>query len=714
MKKHYLILLIALMTSLATVGQCRLDAYNQNVLAHHKAASTGAIRLKNKVTETDKALAIIKIDEDADSEELQRKGVEIIRQRDGLAVVSLPVDSVMSITQTAGLSGFSFPRSVSARLDKAHPTTGVDMVQAGTDLPQDYDGSGVVVGVVDIGFDPNHIAFYNKTATENRVKRLFVVSGANGRETVKTYDTAAAIAKYTTDEKTESHGTHVAGIAVGGYSDETIKFIGVAPGADITLAPLKSTTDAAIILGIESIIDYAKAQGKPVVINMSLGANIGPHDGSTLSDEYLSKLGAQVPICISAGNEGDLAIVAKKAFTASDDTLQVLSESCNFDGDQYGTVEFWSNSDKPFSIKPVVYNINTEKVVHEFDAIATATKSLDLKQAAYFTGHIVAYSEVDQRNKRYNALFDFNISKIDDDNYAVGFIITGEDGQSIEAYADGYDSQFIRNESGWKEALTTNGTINSMACAGNLITVGVYSSRDREQRLDGSSESVRGKINDIAEWSSYGTLFDGRNLPHVCAPGHSLISSYSTPYIKTQTLNVANFKAVVAKVKANNRYHFWDSMSGTSMSSPYVAGVVALWLQANPMLKYNDIVEVINASSIKDDFVAAGNAVQWGAGKINAYNGLKKILTDKNQGGVMRLTAAEGLLVKTMGVRTYEVFVPAAEQFTLTVSDITGKVVESRRVDGNTATLNMSGRHGIYIVNVKGYNINATQKIAVK
>lgn len=709
MKKHLLLAFVALLASGAATAQCRLDAYSQSVLTKYRTA--GSLRVKSTVAEGGRALAIIKIDNDGVKEDLEKKGVVIIRQRDDLAVVSVPMDSVTSVTQTKGMRGFSFSRSVSARLDKAHATTGVDKVQAGTDLPQAYDGTGVVVGIVDQNIDPNHIAFYDKTATENRVKRLFVVSGSSGRESVKTYDTASAISGYTTDDNSDTHGTHVGGIAAGACTDESISFIGVAPNADINFAPLKTATDAGIILAIESIIDYAASQNQPVVINLSLGENSGPHDGSTLSDEYYSKLGAQVPICVAAGNEGDLVIVAKKTLTSADNTLKVLSESYDDYGDQYGTVEFWSNDKTPFTVQPVIYNLITGKVVYEFDEM-TGTSSKTLSNKSYISGYVTAVTEVDERNNRYNAYFDFNLTSISKNRYAIGFIVTGVEGQSIEAYADGYYTLF-KSSTGWKDNLTANGTINSMACAQNMIAVGAYSTRNKEPYLDGTSYTVSSaKVNDIAYFSSYGTLVDGRNLPHVCAPGHSVISAYSTPYIKSQSSNLANYKRAAGKVYANGRYNFWSGMSGTSMATPYVTGVIALWLQANPKLTFSDIVEIINATSTKDSYVNQGDAVQWGAGKINAYDGLKKVLNDLSS--VDRLSASKSVLVKTTGMNTYEVFA-ATERFTMSVYDITGKLVESRRVDGNTASLDLSARQkGIYVVRIAADNINTTQKIAVK
>lgn len=96
----------------------------------------------------------------------------------------------------------------------------------------------------------------------------------------------------------------MAGIIGGSYTSSNVTFEGVAPGADFAMVGLKSSTDTDILLSIETLIDYAKANGKPLVINISLGSNDGPHDGSSVNDQYYAKLGKEAFICIAAGNEG--------------------------------------------------------------------------------------------------------------------------------------------------------------------------------------------------------------------------------------------------------------------------------------------------------------------------------------------------------------------------------------------------------------------------
>ena len=67
-------------------------------------------------------------------------------------------------------------------------------------------------------------------------------------------------------------------------------------------------------------------------------------------------------------------------------------------------------------------------------------------------------------------------------------------------------------------------------------------------------------------------------------------------------------------------------LSGTSMSSPVVTGVVALWLQADPTLTPDRIKEVMAATSKHPDPNLTYPNNIYGRGEIDAYAGLLKIL----------------------------------------------------------------------------------------
>ena len=60
------------------------------------------------------------------------------------------------------------------------------------------------------------------------------------------------------------------------------------------------------------------------------------------------------------------------------------------------------------------------------------------------------------------------------------------------------------------------------------------------------------------------------------------------------------------------------------MACPTAAGIIALWLQANPQLTLADVKDILANSCDNDEFTAK-NPIRWGYGKINAMKGLEYI-----------------------------------------------------------------------------------------
>ena len=143
-------------------------------------------------------------------------------------------------------------------------------------------------------------------------------------------------------------------------------------------------------------------------------------------------------------------------------------------------------------------------------------------------------------------------------------------------------------------------------------------------------------MGEISDYSSFGQGENGVKVPTVIAPGHDLLAGYNLydgSHFKNGELNdspISNYN-IVKKVTSNGRNSWWAYEGGTSMACPHVAGIVALWLQADPTLTANKVKEIMKETSVKDDFVTdatkipSGNIIQSGMGKIDALAGLKKI-----------------------------------------------------------------------------------------
>ena len=108
------------------------------------------------------------------------------------------------------------------------------------------------------------------------------------------------------------HGTHIAGIAASS-GQATGNYTGVAPEASIIFVKSGNQVcngsswtfdDANILDGINYIIKKSRQLGRRAVINLSLGGNIGGHDGTDPLEQALDAFVRDgTPIVVAAGNE---------------------------------------------------------------------------------------------------------------------------------------------------------------------------------------------------------------------------------------------------------------------------------------------------------------------------------------------------------------------------------------------------------------------------
>lgn len=666
---------------------------------------------------------LVKMNDGVNAAELSDKGFNVEAQRGEFAVVSLPVSRIMDLNDVADVKSMSYGRKVKLRLTEANKQTGVDEVHSGVgDDKTPYTGKGVIIGDIDMGFELNHLMFLDKDG-----KSRFKYYTANNM----VYNTPEKIAAYTTDSRSDTHATHVMGIAGGNYESENYSISGVATEADLAGASIVGY-DTEIIKAIENFVAYAKEQNKPLVINMSLGDNCGPHDDSDAMSQYINKVidDKAAVICMASGNEGNYPIVQRKTFESTTDEMRAnLFCVHQYYGYSYEMPSVYFKSEKPFSFSLVIYDNLSKKIIKQFDPITGPTiktyQSSGLKAdpdySQYFTGTLrISADNVKDKDYYYLQIASQSFQR-KNTNVTIGYIVTGDEGQSVVAYAD--DATYLVDsftaslygapDYTSAKDVTFDGTVSNMASGTKAIIVGSYNSRDKGKYSNNQQYSLYGQgetnvLGDVSTFTSWGTI-DGVSLPDISAPGCLVESAINTYYQQSQR------EAYTKGVYKNGKTYYWSIEAGTSMATPYMSGVAALWLEADPTLSNDDIKKIAKETAISDDFVKNTKyPLQFGAGKIDAYNGLKYVL-DHKATALKTVDADKDMMFRQTGDNTYEAYVAGETAITVRLFDMSGSLVKESRSAGNTTRFSVAGMpKGIYAVELCGAKTSHKIKVVVK
>ena len=720
-------------------GKKMLTGLNHNSLQLQKAAANKEQR----------AFALVKLAPGYGTDELEQAGATVIRSRHGFAFIQAPIDQMERVASLKSVGRFELSSQLKTAMKDARAASGVDLIHQGTGLNQAYTGKGVICAIMDNGIDPNHINFLDENG-QSRVKYFSnFVEGSKNVELGFYANTPETIREVTTNDATTVHGTHTLGTMAGGYRGpitfvqknaegkaETVTannpYYGVAYGADIA-ATSGVLYDAVIATGIDDLLNYIEYEKKPAVFNLSIVKSTGPHDGTSLLCQFLDTCAVMdnAIFCIASGNDGDLPLTTHKTLTAQDNELKSFLE-----GDIYGTeggdiymrtgqTSIYSDSNEPFEIEVVLYNkkrgvaATTMTLLVDESTIGTGqywVSSSYYQQddndiiepilGKYMSGYVGIGIQYDKTSGRFMALIACqlinNPETNGDGNYAIGFIARGKEGQRLDAYCDNTGTWLSDNGiKGWDNYMG-NGTISDFATGHHTISVGSYNTATSWYALNGT-EYHHGdfdlKTGEMSPFSSYGTLIDGRNLPDVVAPGALIVSS-ANHYFEQAGYTIPS--DLLARAD-NDRQDFFTVQAGTSMSSPLVAGAVALWLEADPTLTAEEVKEIIHLTAKQDAYTEAADVAQAGAGKFDAYEGLKEVLR-RSSTGIRHTTAFDSrLIVKGLGSRHLQLLLAGEKELKVKVLNMGGQTIISQQTQGDETTLDLNRLgHGTYLIEVNG------------
>ena len=565
---------------------------------------------------------------------------------DNIYILSIPLDQLAGLSNEKNVLRIEAGNGNRIQMDTTAILVNALPVYSGQDLPQTYTGKGVVVGIQDIGFDLTHPTFYSTNMKDYRIKALW---DQLSKDTIGStlpvgcdYRDASNLLQigHSLDGFTQTHGTHTAGIAAGsGLEGNNIvsPYRGIAYDADIVLVANATGNNIDLIdkkdyykytyatdaLGFKYIFDYADSQGKPCVINFSEGGHQDFHGYDQLYYEMLDKMtGPGHIIVASAGNDADwINYVHKpKGIPNIESLLWGNRESAYFT----------TKTDKPFVFRmKVAANTSTAQIVEiPMEQVLACKDSLLIDSIKIdkqmYKWRILAYPS------SYNStdvIYDIRLESNPNLGYDIPVSI---ELASSEATIDLYRIRgFLppRDQNPMLKMGDNSYSINSPSSAPSVISVGATAYR-------------RGFLNYLGEWKEYdkgtdgrrtsfsgvGPTIDGRIKPDVMAPGQNIISAYSSYFIMNPKNAGAPLASDVRHFQYNGRTYAWNANGGTSMSSPVVAGTIALWLQAYPRLTPQDCLEVFRKTCTQYDTSLSYPNNWYGYGEINIYAGLKEVL----------------------------------------------------------------------------------------
>ena len=225
----------------------------------------------------------------ADLEEL---GVDILANLgDGLLTTYIPIDMIEEVAAIEGVILVEVGELMQEETNLSRQASNVDdLLTLSQDaqlagLQQIYDGKDVILAIMDSGIDFQHIAFKDKNGN-SRIKGAYCYNGSS-----VTANWTGSGSLPTTDSSDSDHGTHTSSIAGGSsvivngtnitVTDDhaNATYGGMAPGADLYLGGFSGLNNVHMATAYQQAIDYANAQGKPLVVSNSWSTTTGPRDG---------------------------------------------------------------------------------------------------------------------------------------------------------------------------------------------------------------------------------------------------------------------------------------------------------------------------------------------------------------------------------------------------------------------------------------------------
>lgn len=510
----------------------------------------------------------------------------------------------------------------------------VDQVHNGLGLSSPYKGKDVIIGFVDTGIETAHPDFKDENG-KTRILRIWDQS-LNTGGTPSSYgygivwDSTQINAGIVTGNDDGGHGSTVAGAAAGngnstGYNQ------GVAPLADIIMVKSDFSLPnwhMTVADACEYIFKVADSLGKQAVVNLSVGDYLGSHDGtdpaSAKIDSLLDAKNGRIVVA-ACGNAGSLGNFHCQGTPTSDTTFIWLE---NNPSSAFGANKIFFDlySDIPdatysYSFKAVnPANNHTVSASLAFRPILGSVGVPIYDTLRNANGDRIAtieiYTEQEQNNLHLQILF----TNVDSINYYYGFYTVGSGKYDLWS-GTGLGFNTI------VETLPTVATFPTIAnyqhpdkkqtiisnwiCSPKVVSVGNTRNRSKFKNKAGGYYIPTGTtaVGELSANSSKGPTRHNLLKPDITASGDVTLSPGPIWFL-TDPNNYSKIDT--------GGWH--GGNGGTSMASPVVAGIAALYLERCEKGNNLSFLDLIRTHSTPNAYTGTLPNNAYGYGVINAFN----------------------------------------------------------------------------------------------
>ncbi|MCC6372216.1 MAG: S8 family peptidase [Bacteroidia bacterium] len=487
-------------------------------------------------------------------------------------------------------------------------------------LNQAYNGEGVLMGIIDTGTDFAHPDFKDSLGN-TRIKFIWDQAKTTGSTKPQPFNYGIEWTHNQinnnqcthTDVAYYGHGTHVSGIAAGnGRANGRNE--GVASKSDMVVVALDfNRAGPTIADAVNYILGKATTLGKPCVINVSLGDYYGSHDGTDLEAGLIDNLIKNIPgrtLVAAAGNAGHVKFHVKTVVQNPDTLFTWMTGT--------GNLAYWCYADTQ-QIRQVKMSVGANRTnlsnigrtgFKSFNYGLTGVKTDTLKNSTNKRIGLVKTSASINTKGIYELYLEI---KPDSSNLLWRIETTGNGRH--HAWNFDFVSTGLPTTTQYPPMVnyvmpdSMYTMVSSFQCSEEVITVAnycnLYSYKDVNNTLHLSG--LNG--GELAGTSSRGPTRDERIKPDVAATGHFVYSA-----MPLSLLSIYNNSQPT--IVGQGGMHVLDG--GTSSSSPMVAGLAALYLQAHPMATNAQVRDAVRYCAYSDAYT--GSALpnyHWGFGKLD-------------------------------------------------------------------------------------------------